>query len=213
MDNHLQNRSTEMTDFINRTHDSALPKHVVNRLAELEESVEELLDFASLGSLARRGTIFTAISRRLMDLHVQVNHQQHSPSEVTANTKITEVVNDDGRTFTVRIIHEGDRYGRDDCLTHDESEPMVEFFDKTYIEGFTPLGQFVSRYYLSTLEGPRAPKRELREIADPVGPSGWLGQASQARGLKLHDIEVWYVTAQNVADAIAFAHTLDREGA
>jgi hypothetical protein len=118
----------------------------------------------------------------------------------TTNTKTTEVVNEDGRTFTVRILHEGDRYGLNDCLTHDESEPTIEFFDKTYIEGFTSLGQFVSRYYLSTLEEPK--------------PSEWLGDLSQASGIDLHGgIDVWYVTAQNVADAIAFAHTFDREGA
>ena len=122
-------------------------------------------------------------------------------SHDTANTKTTEVVNRDGRTFTVRIIHEGDRYGLNDCLTHDESEPTVEFFDKTYIEGFTPLGQFVTRYYLSTLE-------------EPKRPSEWLGDLSQASGLCLHGgIDVWSVTAQNVTDAIAFAHTFDQEGA
>ena len=117
---------------------------------------------------------------------------------MTPNTKITEVVNDDGRTFTVRIIHEGDRYGLNDCLTHDESAPMVEFFDKTYeeavfqIEGFTPLGQFVSRYYLKTL-------------AKDDGAD---------YGINLHGgVDVWRVSAQNRADAIAFAHTFDQEGA
>jgi len=113
-------------------------------------------------------------------------------SHDTANTKITEVVNRDGRTFTVRIIHEGDRYGLNDCLTHDESEPMVEFFDATYIEGFTPLGQFISRYYLKTLA-----KDDGADYG--INLDGGVG--------------VWHVSAQNVADAIAFAHTLNREGA
>ena len=110
----------------------------------------------------------------------------------TINTKTTEVVNEDGRTFTVRIIHEGDRYGLNDCLTHDESEPTIEFFDKTYIEGFTPLGQFVTRYNVEDLD------------------DGW----TRLLGLDLDGgVDGWHVSAQNVADAIAFAHSFNREGA
>ena len=79
-----------MTDFINRTHDSTLPRHVLNRFAELEESVADAIAFASLGSLARRGAIFTAISRRLMDLHVHVNHQQHCPIEISLEARLNQ---------------------------------------------------------------------------------------------------------------------------
>lgn len=54
--------------------------------------------------------------------------------------------------FFVRIVRKGDRYGLDFCLTHNENEPMVEFYDTRYPH--TEFGQFVSRYYLSTtLEG------------------------------------------------------------
>ena len=106
------------------------------------------------------------------------------------NDKITEVVNDDGRTFTVRILHEGDNYGLNDCLVHEKSETIIEFFDKTHVEGFTPLGQFVSRYYLSTLE---------------EGPN---------HGINLYGgVDGWEVSAQNIQDALAFAHTFDQEGA
>lgn len=52
--------------------------------------------------------------------------------------------------FNVRIVRKGDRYGRDFCLTHDkEDEPLVEFYDTRYPH--TEYGQFVSRYYVSTL--------------------------------------------------------------
>lgn len=63
------------------------------------------------------------------------------------------IINDRGRRFGVRIVHEGERYGRDDCLVHDEREPLVEFYDMTYADqpGFGPRGQFVSRYYRCTL--------------------------------------------------------------
>lgn len=49
-----------------------------------------------------------------------------------------------GIRFTVKIIRQGDRYGRNDCLTHDKETPLVEFHDTRY-------NQFVSRYYLTTL--------------------------------------------------------------
>jgi hypothetical protein len=61
------------------------------------------------------------------------------------------VTNDKGRSFTVRIVRKGDRYGLNDCLTHNKAEPLVEFYDLTYTKNFGPLGQFVSRYYLDTI--------------------------------------------------------------
>jgi len=54
--------------------------------------------------------------------------------------------------FNVRIVNKGDRYGRADCLTHDDDRPMVEFYDHRYTHGdWADRGQFVSRYYVSTL--------------------------------------------------------------
>jgi len=51
--------------------------------------------------------------------------------------------------FNVLIIRKGDAYGLNSCLTHDEDEPLVEFYDARYPH--TEHGQFVSRYYLKTL--------------------------------------------------------------
>lgn len=51
--------------------------------------------------------------------------------------------------FNVRILRKGDKYGRDECLTHNEDRPLVEFYDTRYPH--TQYGQFVSRYYVSTL--------------------------------------------------------------
>jgi len=53
--------------------------------------------------------------------------------------------------FNVRIVNNGDKYGREFCLTHDEDKPMVEFYDRRYPH--TQYGQFVSRYYVGTLLG------------------------------------------------------------
>lgn len=69
------------------------------------------------------------------------------------NNKLLRITNIKGRHFNVRILKDGDRYGRDDCLVHDGGKPSVEFFDATY-EGTThgPLGQFTTgRYYVETL--------------------------------------------------------------
>lgn len=54
-----------------------------------------------------------------------------------------------GVPFTVRLVRKGDHYGLDGCLVHDEDDPLVEFYDARYPH--TEYGQFVSRYYLSTL--------------------------------------------------------------
>jgi hypothetical protein len=58
-----------------------------------------------------------------------------------------KITNSEGTKFSVVILSKGDKYGLNDCLTHDEKEKLVEFYDKD---------QFVSRYYISTLlEGKR----------------------------------------------------------
>jgi hypothetical protein len=54
--------------------------------------------------------------------------------------------------YNVRIVRKGDRYGRDDCLTHDDDRPVVEFYDSNYPTD-DGRGGFVSRYYVGTLLG------------------------------------------------------------
>lgn len=58
---------------------------------------------------------------------------------------------DEGLPWAVRVVFEGDRYGLNNILIHDEPDPLVEFYDREHLEKFSPWGQFVSRYYLSTL--------------------------------------------------------------
>lgn len=57
--------------------------------------------------------------------------------------------NNDCVPFNVAIISKGDRYGLNNCLTHEEDAPLVEFYDARYPH--TPLGQFVTRYCARTL--------------------------------------------------------------
>lgn len=65
----------------------------------------------------------------------------------------SNVTNDRGTSFLVRIVREGERHGLNDCLTHDKTDPLVEFYDLTFANqrGFGERGQFVSSYYASTL--------------------------------------------------------------
>ena len=96
------------------------------------------------------------------------------------------VTNEDGRRFTVRVVFPGGRYGVLDQVVHrDEMDlgPLVEFYDLTYTERFGPRGQFVSRYYLSTLQE--------RNWGGPLPLQG--------------DVPVWTITASNLREAIAFA--------
>jgi hypothetical protein len=39
---------------------------------------------------------------------------------------IARVVNDTGLAFNVRLVQKDDRYGLDDCLVHDQDEPLVD---------------------------------------------------------------------------------------
>ena len=50
--------------------------------------------------------------------------------------------------WNVRIVNTGDNYGLNMCLLNVKA-PMVEFYDSRYPH--TQYGQFVSRYYISTI--------------------------------------------------------------
>jgi hypothetical protein len=58
---------------------------------------------------------------------------------------MTTIINHEQRPFVVRLVRQGDRYGHQMSLVHQDAEPLVEFYDATH-------AQFVSRYYLSTLQ-------------------------------------------------------------
>jgi len=73
-------------------------------------------------------------------------------------SRTAQFTNDEGNTFTVRIVYDGEPYGREMVLTHYEHDPLIEFYDADYDfakdENGKVLGQFVSRYYKSTLNTP-----------------------------------------------------------
>ena len=53
--------------------------------------------------------------------------------------------------WKVKIVFKGDAYGLNNCRTHDEDKPMVEFYDLAHKEIHGDGGQFVSRYYLGSI--------------------------------------------------------------
>ena len=55
---------------------------------------------------------------------------------------ITKLFNDEGNKIKVCLIKRGDKYGLSNCVTHNEADPLVEFYDPRH---------FVRRYYLSTI--------------------------------------------------------------
>ena len=96
----------------------------------------------------------------------------------------------------VRIVYDGDRYGLRHCLVHHDAgknDPLVEFYDGTYAgqDGFDPEGQFVSRYYLSTLL---------------EGASGLL-----TTGLYLGDDPSWRVPAAEMRGIVAQLQQVKRD--
>lgn len=76
--------------------------------------------------------------------------------------------NEQGRNWRVRLVLKGDKYGLDNCATHDSDEPMVEFYDLHYPETFGTDGQFVSRYNLGTIlfEGCALSRSELMNASE-----------------------------------------------
>jgi len=65
-----------------------------------------------------------------------------------AQSKILDIVTK-GIPFRVVIVEQGEKYGLNKSITHEKADPLVEFYDYRYKH--TEDGQFVSRYFLSTL--------------------------------------------------------------
>ena len=95
--------------------------------------------------------------------------------------------NSNGVPFNSRIVRKGDSYGLNNCLTHTEDDPLVEFYDARY--DHTELGQFVSSYSASTL----------------TGEGEWsFGSDSRETGLNLEgSVSDWFVDADQVKLALA----------
>lgn len=120
-------------------------------------------------------------------------------------TPFTTVTNYSGRTFAVRYLPSGARYGRANCIVNERNKfgngsPIVEFYDTTNaddsdgdytpgdkpLSGFGPLGQFVTRYDVATI----------------LGEDEW-GSGHGALNLD-GGVPVWYVDAEAMHEARAW---------
>ena len=99
---------------------------------------------------------------------------------------------DTGWPWRVRFVRKGDRYGLDLCKTHEKVEPLVEFYDRKFANkksdwghSFPDEGQFVSRYFVSTLL-----KRRGRMLNLHGGEEAWCISADGMREAMRH-VAVW----------------------
>lgn len=94
-----------------------------------------------------------------------------------------------GAWFTMRVVGDGDSYGKDMTLTHAGTDPLVEFYDRRWDHDQDPdgvrLGQFISRYRLSTLLEP-----------------GRDGATVFETGITLDGGNAWRVSAAGMADCL-----------
>lgn len=90
------------------------------------------------------------------------------------------ITNSAGTAFLMRIIKKGERYGKTHSLVHNRKDPLIEFYDTDYNfdrdEHGTYLGQFVSRYFFSSLNRPNRPLCGLN-LAGGV-PKWWLDRSA-----------------------------------
>ena len=88
--------------------------------------------------------------------------------------------------FTMRVVGDGDAYGRDMALTHSGEDPLVEFYDRRWDHEEDPagekLGQFISRYSLTTLLEPTRGGATVFETGITLdGSNAWrVGPAGMA---------------------------------
>ena len=81
------------------------------------------------------------------------NDQTKGEMEMGKVFTITDMARN--QDWTVRVVFEGDRFGRDMCLVHDDAEPLIEFYDADHdfdidTDGKV-LGQFVTNYGADSL--------------------------------------------------------------
>ncbi|MFX4300277.1 hypothetical protein [Pseudosulfitobacter pseudonitzschiae] len=108
-----------------------------------------------------------------------------------------------GIPFTVRVVHQGDTYGLRNSLIHEREDPLIEFFDARFdherAEDGAPLGQFISRYNLSTLEAKdgfttHSPIHDGSGIDLQGDVDAWVVDADFIRGLSDFLVEQGLIT-------------------
>lgn len=105
-------------------------------------------------------------------------------------TKTEVMARSDGRQWAVRIVFKGGRYGLDDCLTNNDEDPLIEFYDHGNEGVFGPDGQFVSSYGLSMLDGSHEYSRaqnweKSKLVLDGGIPNWWVDGSMVLKAIAL----------------------------
>ncbi len=89
--------------------------------------------------------------------------------------KTFDFVNYRGVPLWVRLVKDGERYGLEGMLVN-HGQTLVEFYDARYDfeKWIGKRGQFVTRYYLSTLQ-----ERGARDLALDLGIPDWSVTAAE----------------------------------
>jgi len=70
-------------------------------------------------------------------------------------TSISFPADSSNRSLNIRIVNKGEKYGLNRSLTHDQDDPLVEFYeapyDQDHSQPYRALGQFISRYNAQTV--------------------------------------------------------------
>ena len=106
----------------------------------------------------------------------------------------TATIKSDENTFLIRLVERGDTYGAKTgpspgmCWIHDKEGALLEFYDYDFdfdYDGNKKLGQFISRYYISTLRSSYTPATTI--------------------GLNLHGgVPKWTINAQGMNQVMRF---------
>ncbi len=115
---------------------------------------------------------------------------------VTEPTKPNEY----GASFRARLLRTNERYGREFSLTHLGGEPIIEWYDARYDDRFDYPGQFVSRYYITTLLASYPEVGSFGRHGEPIergplildgGVPSWQVPETEVRAALLALLAVW----------------------
>lgn len=117
--------------------------------------------------------------------------------------------------FTVRLVTKGmgfglwDRGGDGWALVHESEKPVIEFFDRRF--SMTPHGQFISRYFLETLQqGSEDSRQRASGLMLDTGSPDWQIGAESLEGILQTFVPVAHARAAQLAQGLVL--TLSNRG-
>lgn len=136
-----------------KTHKCVLVQHVINKYNE--SVLKPMYDNISWDTLAVPQIELAALKAK----QIQFPFDESTQKRIDSLEKMLGVFERDvdvsrdlyvGK-WRVHVVAPGAHYGLNNCLIHDDSRSLIEFWDMSVKKGDFPDGQFVSRYYVETL--------------------------------------------------------------